>query len=103
MPRYLIERFFDRISDEDMLAATARSDRIAAEGYPEINWEHSHVVMDDDGAIKTYCIYAAPTEEMLREHADAFGAHVITNLYEIVEDVTPEDVRRRAAEVNLQR
>ena len=103
MPRFLIERFFDRISDEDMLAATVRSDRIAAERYPEITWEHSHVVMDDSGAIKTYCIYAAPTEEMLREHADAFGAHVITNLYEIVEDVTPQDVRRRAAEVNLQR
>jgi hypothetical protein len=103
VPRFLIERFFDRISDEDMLAATVRSDQIAAERYPEITWEHSHVVMDDDGAIKTYCIYAAPTEEMLREHADAFGAHVITNLYEIVEDVTPQDVRRRAAEVNLQR
>ena len=103
MPRFLIERFFDRISDEEMLAATVRSDRIAAERYPEITWEHSHVVMDDDGAIKTYCIYAAPTEEMLREHADAFGAHVITNLYEIVEDVTPQDVRRQAAEVNLQR
>ena len=101
MPRYLIERFFDRISDEDMLAAVVRSDRIAAERYPEIVWEHSHVVMDDDGAIKTYCIYSAPTEEMLREHADGFGAHVITNLYEIVEDVTPEDVRRRAAAANI--
>ena len=38
MPRYLIERFFDRISDEDMLAATVRSDRIASERYPEIVW-----------------------------------------------------------------
>ena len=57
--------------------------------------------MDDDGAIKTYCIYSAPTEEMLREHADGFGAHVITNLYEIVDDVTPEDVRRRAAAANI--
>jgi hypothetical protein len=71
MPRYLIERFFDRISDEDMLAATARSDRIAAERYPEINWEHSHVVMDDDGAIKTYCIYSAPTGEMLNRREAA--------------------------------
>jgi uncharacterized protein DUF4242 len=101
VPRYLIERFFDRISDEDMLAATVRSDRLMAERYPEITWEHSHVVMDDDGAIKTYCVYSAPTETMLREHADGFGAHVITNLYEIVEDVTPDDVRRRAAEANL--
>jgi hypothetical protein len=29
MPRYVIERFFDRITDDDMLAATVRSDRPA--------------------------------------------------------------------------
>jgi Nickel responsive protein SCO4226-like len=97
VPRYVIERLFDRISDADMLAATVRSDRIAAERFPEITWEHSHVVVDDDGAIKTFCIYGAPNEEMLREHADAFGSHMITNLYELVDDVTPEEVRRRAA------
>jgi hypothetical protein len=42
MPRYVIERFFDRITDDDMLAAAVRSDRIAAERFPEIVWEHSH-------------------------------------------------------------
>jgi hypothetical protein len=97
MPRYVIERFFDRISDEDMLAATVRSDEIAAERFPEIIWEHSHVVVDNHGGIKTFCIYGAPNEEMLREHAKAFGSHMITNLYELVDDVTPEEVRRRAA------
>jgi hypothetical protein len=34
---------------------------------------------------------------MIREHADAFGAHMISNVYEIVDDVTPEEIRRRAA------
>ncbi|HEY7707996.1 MAG TPA: nickel-binding protein [Gaiellaceae bacterium] len=97
MPRYVIERFFDQISDEDMLAASVRSDQIASERFPEITWEHSHVVVDDDGAVKTFCIYAAPNEEMIREHADAFGAHMISNVYEIVDDVTPEEIRRRAA------
>jgi hypothetical protein len=97
MPRYVIERFFDRISDEDMLAATVRSDQIAGERFPEITWEHSHVVIDDNGAIKTFCIYGAPNEKMLREHAEAFGSHMITNLYELVDDVTPEEIRRRAA------
>ena len=62
MPRYVIERFFDRITDDDMLAASVRSDRIAAERFPEIVWEHSHVVVDDDGAIKTFCVYEAPDE-----------------------------------------
>ena len=102
MPRYLIVRRFS-VDESQMPIVGRRSREITEDELPEITWEHSHVVTDDDGAIKTYCIYAAPTEEMLREHADAFGAHVITNLYEIVEDVTPEDVRRRAAEVNFQR
>jgi hypothetical protein len=97
MPRYVIERFFDRISDEDMLAASVRSDQIMVERYPEITWEHSHVVVDPNGGIKTFCIYGAPNEEMLREHAEAFGSHFIENLYELVDDVTPEEVRRRAA------
>lgn len=101
MPRYVIERFFANISDDDMLAATVRSDRIAAERFPEITWEHSHVVTDDDGAIKTFCVYGAASEEMIREHASAFGDHEVYNVYEIVEDVTPEDVRRRAAAAEL--
>jgi hypothetical protein len=101
MPRYVIERFFDQISDDDMLAASVRSDRIAAERFPEITWEHSHVVLDGDGAIKTFCIYEAPNEETIREHADAFGAHMISNVYEIVDDVTPEEIRRRASAADL--
>ena len=101
MPRYVIERFFDQISDEDMLAATVRSDRIAAERFPEITWEHSHVVLEENGGVKTFCVYEAPSEEMIREHADAFGAHMVSNVYEIVEDVTPDDVRRRAAAAEL--
>jgi hypothetical protein len=101
MPRYVIERFFDRITDDDMLAATVRSDRIALERFPDITWEHSHVVADDVGAIRTYCVYEAPSEEMLREHAAAFGAHEIYNVFEIVDDVTPEDIRQRAAAAQL--
>jgi ligand-binding SRPBCC domain-containing protein len=97
MPRYVVERFFDRVSDDDMLAASVRSDRMIVERFPEITWEHSHVVVDDDGAIKTFCVYGAPTEQMIRDHADAFGAHTITNIYELVGDVTPEEIRSRAA------
>ena len=50
----------DRIA---LLAATVQSDRIALERYPDITWEHSHVVVDDGGAIRTYCVYEAPSEE----------------------------------------
>lgn len=101
MPRFVIERFFDRITDDDMLAASVRSDRVALERFPDITWEHSHVVVDENGAIRTYCIYGAPSEEMLREHAQAFGAHEIYNVFEIVDDVTPDVIRTRAATANL--
>ena len=97
MPRYVIERNFGTISDEDMLAASALSGELIEERFPEITWEHSHVVATDDGEIVTFCVYGAPTEEMIREHADAFGSHTITNLYELVDDVTPDEISRRVA------
>lgn len=59
------------------------------------------MVVDDEGAIKTFCVYGAPNEEMIREHADAFGAHSINNVYELVGDVTPEEIRRRASAAQL--
>ena len=99
MPRYVIERNFGTISDEDMLAASALSGELISERFPEIVWEHSHIVATGDGEIITYCVYGAPTEEMIREHAEAFGSHTITNIFEIVDDVTPGEVRRRAASI----
>ena len=99
MPRYVVERNFGAISDEDMLAAATLSDQLITERFPEIDWEHSHIVATDEGEIITYCVYGAPTEEMIREHADAFGSHTIANIFEIVDDVTPAEVRRRTASV----
>ena len=93
MPRYVIERNFGTISDDDMLAASALWDELISARFQEIVWEHSHIVATDDGEIVTFCIYAAPSEEMIREHAEAFGSHSITNLYELVDDVTPTEVR----------
>lgn len=95
MPRYVIERNFGEISDDDMLAAAARSGEMIEERFPEITWEHSHIVATDAGEIVTFCIYGAPSEQMIREHADAFGSHTITNVYELVDDVTPGEIRRR--------
>ena len=97
MPRYVIERNFGTISDEDMLAASALSDELISARFPEIVWEHSHVVATDDGEIVTFCIYERRARSMIREHAEAFGSHSITNLYELLDDVTPVEVRRRAA------
>ena len=101
MPRYVIERNFGAISDDDMLSAAVRSDQMAMERFPQIVWEHSHIVVGDDGEVLTFCVYEAPSEEMIREHAEAFGPHTITRIYELLDDVTPAEIRRRAANVQV--
>ena len=90
MPRYLIERTYTVDMDKVPTVAT-RSKAIGHHRYPEIVWEHSHVVLDSHGTPKSFCIYVAPSEEMVREHANAFGDHSITAIYEIAGDVTPDD------------
>ena len=90
MPRYVIERTYE-VSEDEMPNVGRRSKRIAAEQFPDIVWEHSHVVVDQDGTLKSFCIYQAPTEEMVREHAALLGQHTVDHVYEIVGDVTPGD------------
>jgi hypothetical protein len=69
-----------------------RSKQIAAEDFPgRIVWEHSHVVVDSDGNVKSFCVYEAPDEVTVRRHADALENHVIERIYEIGGDVTPAD------------
>jgi hypothetical protein len=53
VPRFLIERDFGVVSDEEMEAVTARSHQLMAERFPEIVWEHSHVCGDADGRVTT--------------------------------------------------
>ena len=72
MPRYVIERSYT-VDEADVPVVATRSKRIAKESYPEIVWEHSHVVLDEDGAPKSFCVYAAPSEAMVRRHAEELG------------------------------
>ena len=91
MPRYLIERTFTR-SIEEMPPVASRSKRIVSTAFPEITWEHSHVVVGDDGLVRTFCVYSAPHEEMVREHSRELGDHIIDVIHEIAGDVSPEDL-----------
>ena len=90
MPRYLIERTYTVEPDELPTVAT-RSKAIGHHRFPEIVWEHSHVVIDAEGTPKSYCVYAAPNEEMVREHSKLLGDHFIEQIYEIAGDVSPSD------------
>ena len=90
MPRYIIERSYT--VDEDAVPTVAtRSKRLAHDRFPQIVWEHSHVVVDENGTPKSFCVYDAPSEDVVREHADALGDHRIVAIYEIAGDVTPDD------------
>jgi hypothetical protein len=90
MPKYLIERRF-HIAEEQMPDIGRRSKEIMQEHFPEIAWEHSHVVLDDSGTVLTYCVYEAPNEDIVRHHAAELGLHDVVSIFEIVGDVTPAD------------
>ena len=90
MPRYLVERTFF-VSEQEMQEVGRRSREIAVEDFPEITWEHSHVIVDDDGNVKTVCVYAAPDAGTVQRHADALGQHRVESIVEIAGDVTPGD------------
>ena len=68
MPRYLVERTYTVDMDELPTVAT-RSKAIVHHRYPEIVWEHSHVVVGTDGTPKSFCVYEAPTPEAIRRTA----------------------------------
>jgi len=90
MPRYLVVRAFE-VVEEEMPRVGRRSRQLVENEFPEITWEHSHVVVEDDGAVKTFCIYAAPDEETVRQHSKSLGEHSLQALFEIAGDVTPAD------------
>jgi Protein of unknown function (DUF4242) len=90
LTRFMVVRKFD-VSEDEMPEVGRRSRKTIEESYPEITWEHSHVVVGEDGTVMTYCVYAAPTVEMVRGHADDLGQHTIEGIHEIAGDVTPAD------------
>ena len=86
----MIVRSFD-VTEPEMAGVGRRSRELTEDEFPEITWEHSHVVVDDDGNVRTFCVYAAPDEAMVREHATRLGRHTVDSVDEIAGDVTPAD------------
>ena len=92
MPKYVIERMFyaDRLPTptDSQLAK-----RVMAERFPDMVWDHSHVMeADESGNVRTFCVYDAPNEQQVRDHADAIAPHDIINIYEVAADVKPADI-----------
>jgi hypothetical protein len=90
MRRFLVVRRFS-VAESDMPIVGRRSRELVEGEFPEITWEHSHVVVDGDGNVSTYCVYGAPSEDMVHAHSKLLGEHTIEELLEIAGDVTPAD------------
>jgi ribosomal protein L32E len=87
MPRYVIQRKLGEVSDAQLQEAAVHSKRVREERFPDIGWDHSHVVRTPSG-LMTFCIYDARSPERIQEHARAAGlpADVI---YEVAAEVDP--------------
>lgn len=91
MPKYVIERQIPgagSMSPETLQAVSQTSCGVLRKLGPEIQWVHSYVTND-----KIYCIYIAPNEEMVREHArqGGFPANSISEIRTIIDPTTAEN------------
>jgi hypothetical protein len=90
--RYLIERVWDPMEEEESAAKGPLSKRILEdERFSPVVWEHSHTVMDEQGRLKSFCVYSSPNTDLIREHSRMLGDHRIDHIYEIGGDISPDD------------
>lgn len=90
MPKYVIERDIPGVGSlsPDSLRAISRKSCDVLRGMgPEIQWVQSFVTGD-----KIYCVYVAPSEEAVREHASrgGFPANRVSQVMSVIDPVTSE-------------
>lgn len=90
MPKYVIERNIPgagKLSAADLKGISQKSCGVLTKLGSQIQWLHSYVTGD-----KVYCVYIAPNEEMVREHArqGGFPADSVAAVTTIIDPVTAE-------------
>lgn len=90
MPKYVIEREIPGAGDltaEQLQGVSQTSCNVLRNLGPEIQWVHSYVTGD-----KIYCVYIAPNEDLIREHAaqGGFPANRISEVKTIIDPTTSE-------------
>jgi hypothetical protein len=88
MPKYIIERNIpgaSKLSQQELQAISHKSCDVLQEMGPRIQWLQSYVAGD-----KIYCVYIAPNESMVREHAQkgGFPANVVSEIKSIIDPTT---------------
>jgi hypothetical protein len=90
MPKYVIEREIPgagNLSPSELRAISQKSCGVLGRLGSQIQWVESYVTSD-----KVYCIYIAPNEEMVREHArqGGFPANRISEIKSVIDPTTAE-------------
>jgi Protein of unknown function (DUF4242) len=90
MPKYVIERAINGIggaSQDELTAIAKKSCAVLRDLGPEVQWVQSYVTGD-----KTYCVYIAPSEDLIREHArrGGFPADPINAVVSVIDPTTAE-------------
>lgn len=90
MPKYVIERDLPGAGDlkpQDLQAISQKSCGVLRNLGPQIQWVHSYVTQD-----KIYCVYIAPDESTIREHAKqgGFPANRISEVTTTIDPTTAE-------------
>jgi hypothetical protein len=97
MPKYVIEREIPgagKLSGNELRAVSEKSCSVLRSLGPQIQWVESYVTDD-----KIYCVYIAPNEEIIREHAarGGFPANRISEIKRTIDPTTAENTSASAA------
>ncbi len=95
MPKYVIEREIPgagNLTPAELTSVSEKSREVLRQLGTQIQWVHSYVTGD-----KIYCIYIAPTEELIREHARLgdFPANRISQVTSLIDPTTAEGTINR--------
>ena len=90
MPKFVIEREIPgagSFTPEQLQAISQKSCSVLQNLGPQIQWQQSFVTDN-----KIYCIYIAPNEEIVREHASqgGFPANVVAKVRRVIDPTTAE-------------
>ena len=90
MPKYLIEREIPgagSLTPAELQSISQKSCSVLQGMGPQIQWVQSYVTGD-----KVYCVYVAPNEDMIREHATqgGFPANRISEIKSVIDPTTAE-------------
>ncbi len=88
MPKYVIERTVPGVgalSADELRGISEKSNSVLAEMGRDVQWLHSYVTDD-----KIFCVYVAPDEERVREHATrgGFPADAVCHVSTLIDPTT---------------